>query len=52
MLAIAILLTIVSALLWAGVFALAFYGIRQLMQQDKERSLNPDSRDSVGVGLP
>lgn len=49
MLAVAILLTIVSALLWAGVLALAIYGVRQLIRQDKERGSNITSGGRAGV---
>ena len=49
MLVVAILLTIVSALLWAGVLALAIYGVRQLIRQDKEHGGNITSSGRAGV---
>lgn len=49
MLVVAILLTIVSALLWAGVLALAIYGVRQLIRQDKEHGGSITSNGRAGV---
>ena len=49
MLIVAILLTIISALLWIGVIALVFYGVRQLIRQDNERGANVTSSARAGA---
>lgn len=49
MLVVAILLTIVSALLWAGVLALAIYGVRQLIRHDKEHGIKAASDGGAGI---
>lgn len=49
MLAVAILLTIISALLWMGVLVLVIYGVRQLMRHDKEHGVKVTSSGEVGL---